>query len=277
MTELVIEAKGLVKDHISNFLRKKFRGLHGVSFTVAKGEAFGLLGPNGAGKTTTQKLLLGLLKPTEGSVRVLGYDAGDVRALARIGYLPENPYFYSYLTAGEFLDFFGSLFPISASERRDRAKQLLEMVSLQGAGDKPIRKFSKGMLQRLGIAQSLINDPELVFLDEPNSGLDPIGRRDIRDIIFKLKEQGKTIFLNSHLLPDVNELCDRIMVLHHGECVAEGNVRDISASGNYRDLEEYFMEAISGADAKRNRSLAESVTTASNDTLKPPGDQVQKA
>jgi ABC-2 type transport system ATP-binding protein len=252
MTDKVIVTQGLVKDHFSHFLRKQTRALQGVSFSVAKGEAFGLLGPNGAGKTTTQKLLLGLLKPTEGTVSVLGKPAGHPDALKRIGFLPENPYFYSYLTAAEFLDFFGRLFDLNNKERQDRARQLLEMVSLKDAGDKPIRKFSKGMLQRLGIAQALINDPDVVFLDEPNSGLDPIGRRDIRNIIMSLKQQGKTIFLNSHLLPDVNELCDRIMVLHRGRCVAEANVHDIATSGNYRDLEEYFMAAIVAADENRD-------------------------
>ena len=201
--------------------------------------------------------MLGLLKPTTGTIKVLGHDPGDARALARIGFLPETPYFYSYLTAGEFLDFFGRLFSLSAAERRDRAKELLELVSLTDAGDKPIRKFSKGMLQRLGLAQCLINDPDLVFLDEPNSGLDPIGRRDMRAIIMQLKKQDKTIFLNSHLLPDVNELCDRVLILHKGRCVAQARVSEISSSGNYHDLEEYFIAAVSADDAKTSSSVAE--------------------
>ena len=260
MTENVIETSGLVKDHVSNFLRKRFRGLDGLDLTISKGEAFGLLGPNGAGKTTTLKLLLGLLRPTSGTCSVLGYPAGDQRALQRIGFLPENPYFYSYLTASEFLDFFGRLFKLPAKERSQRARELLEMVSLSDAADRPIRKFSKGMLQRLGIAQCLINDPELIFLDEPNTGLDPIGRRDIRHIILKLKEQGKTVFLNSHLLPDVNELCDRIIILHRGKKVAESNVQAISATGHYRDLEEYFMEAIENAERKYREASAQQST-----------------
>lgn len=247
MSENVIEAKGLIKDHFSNFLRKRFRALNGIDFSVARGEAFGLLGPNGAGKTTTQKLLLGLLRPTQGTVTVLGHPAGDPRALEKIGYLPENPYFYSYLTANEFLDLFGRLFNLNAKERKQRSQQLLELVSLKDAGDRHIRKFSKGMLQRLGIAQALINDPELVFLDEPNSGLDPIGRRDMRQIIAGLKAQGKTIFLNSHLLPDVHELCDRILILHRGRCVAQGAVHEI-AGGGYRELEEFFMKVIDEAE-----------------------------
>jgi len=266
MTERVIEATGLIKDHFSNFLRKPSRALHGINFSVDKGEVFGLLGPNGAGKTTTQKLLLGLLRPTEGSVTVLGHPAGHQKTLARIGFLPENPYFYSHLTADEFLDFFGNLFNVPDAALKQRSKQLLELVSLSDSGSKPIRKFSKGMLQRLGIAQALINDPDLIFLDEPNSGLDPVGRRDIRQIIMGLKQQGKTIFLNSHLLADVNELCDRIMILHRGRCVAEGAVKEISSSGNYRDLEQYFMEAVEKAETAyqegTSTSKLESVTSA---------------
>jgi ABC-2 type transport system ATP-binding protein len=253
MTERVIEVNGLVKDHISHFLRKKFRALDGLDFAITRGEVFGLLGPNGAGKTTTQKLLLGLLKPTEGTVSVLGYPAGHPKALEKIGFLPENPYFYSYLTANEFLDFFGRLFGLNAQQRKERSKELLHLVSLDDAADRHVRKFSKGMLQRLGIAQALINDPDLVFLDEPNTGLDPIGRRDIRRIIKSLKDQGKTILLNSHLLPDVNELCDRIMILHRGRCVALSTVHEISTNGDYKDLEEYFMakiEAASQADVE---------------------------
>jgi ABC-2 type transport system ATP-binding protein len=256
MTDRVIEVSGLVKDHISHFLRKKFRGLHGIDFVVNRGEVFGLLGPNGAGKTTTQKCLLGLLKPTEGSVSVLGYEAGHPKALEKVGYLPENPYFYSYLTANEFLDFFGRLFKLSAAERKRRTKELLHLVSMEDAADRHIRKFSKGMLQRLGIAQALINDPEVIFLDEPNTGLDPIGRRDIRRIIRSLKDQGKTIFLNSHLLPDVNELCDRIMILHRGRCIALTSVHEISSSGDYKDLEEYFMIKIEEASAQQGSEVS---------------------
>jgi ABC-2 type transport system ATP-binding protein len=259
----VIVTQGLIKDHFSNFIRKRFRGLDGISFSVKRGEAFGLLGPNGAGKTTTQKLLLGLLKPTSGTVSVLGYPAGHPNALKKIGFLPENPYFYSYLTAGEFLDFFGRLFGLTAAQRRDRSRELLQLVSLADATNRPIRKFSKGMLQRLGIAQALINDPELVFLDEPNSGLDPIGRRDIRQIIMTLKQQGKTIFLNSHLLPDVNELCDRIMILHRGRCVAEAEVHAIAASGNYHDLEEYFMECVANAEKAYTEQQAQQGSSSS--------------
>lgn len=248
MTDAVIETSGLVKDHISPLLRKRTRVIDGLNLTVKKGQTFGLLGPNGAGKTTTIKLLLGLLKPTAGSVKVLDYPAGSTKALFQIGFLPENPYFYSYLTAYEFLDFFGQLFNLSASERKDRAKELLEMVSLSESANKPIHKFSKGMLQRLGIAQCLINEPNILFLDEPNTGLDPIGRRDVRNILLKLKEAGKTIFFSSHLLPDVSELCDYIGILHKGKYVAHGTVSSICPSGDYKDLEDYFFQVISSQD-----------------------------
>ncbi len=254
MTETVIHVQGLVKDHLSNFLRKRFRALDGLNLTVRKGETYGLLGPNGAGKTTTQKLLLGLLKPTGGTVQVLGYQPGDTRALARIGFLPENPYFYAYLTAYEFLDFFGRLFNLCAAKRKERIAELLKLVSLTEARDRPVRKFSKGMMQRLGVAQALLNDPDLIFLDEPNTGLDPIGRRDIRNIMLALKEQGKTIFFNSHMLPDVRDICDRVGVLHRGKLVGEGEVEAICTSGNYQDLEDYFMDLINTAEEEYRKT-----------------------
>lgn len=248
MTDTVIEVHGLVKDHFSNLLRKRFRALDGVDFTVKKGETYGLLGPNGAGKTTTQKLILGLLKPTSGTISILGKAPGDKEALGKIGFLPENPYFYAYLSATEFLDFFAQLFDLNPKERKDRIKELLELVQLNEAGSRPIRKFSKGMMQRLGIAQALLNDPELVLFDEPNSGLDPIGRRDIRRIMLMLKEKGKTIFFNSHMLPDVRDICDRVGVLHRGKMVGEGVVSEICSAGTYQELEDYFMNLISKAE-----------------------------
>jgi ABC-2 type transport system ATP-binding protein len=250
MTEKVIEVNGLVKDHFSNFMRKRFRALDGLSLSVYKGETYGLLGPNGAGKTTTIKLLLGLLKPTSGLISVLGKTPGDRDALAKIGFLPENPYFYAYLSADEFLDFFGQLFGLKKKERRERIKELLELVSLSEAGNRPIRKYSKGMMQRLGIAQALINEPELVFLDEPNSGLDPIGRRDVRQIMLMLKERGKTVFFNSHALPDVSEICDRVGVLHRGRMAGEGLIKDICKAGTSQELEAYFMNVINESEAE---------------------------
>lgn len=254
MTDAVIQVDGLVKDHVSNFLRKKFRVISGLTLCVRKGETYGLLGPNGAGKTTAQKILLGLLRPTAGTVRVLGRPPGHPQALARIGFLPESPYFYAYLTAGEFLDFFGRLFGLSAVVRKERITKLLDLVSLLEAKDRPIRKFSKGMMQRLGLAQALLNDPELVFLDEPHSGLDPIGRRDVREIMLTLKSQGKTLFFNSHLLPDVHDVCDRVGILHRGNLVGEGDVASISKSGTYQELEDYFMERIQSAEKEYRKT-----------------------
>lgn len=250
MTDAAIEASKLSKDVISSFLRKRVRVLDGLDLTVQKSETYGLLGPNGAGKTTTLKLLLGLIRPTEGAARVLGETAGAPSALARIGFLPENPYFYSHLTGREFMDFAARLFGLSPQARADRTKELLEMVALdKTAYDKPMSKYSKGMLQRLGIAQSLVNDPEILFWDEPMSGLDPVGRRDVRKILKKLKEQKKTIFFNSHLLPDVNEVCDRVGVLNRGKLVAQENVSTISGGGDYRALEDYFLTAIGETSA----------------------------
>jgi ABC-2 type transport system ATP-binding protein len=219
MTDAAIEASMLTKDLTSGFSRKPVRVLEGVNISVSRGETYGLLGPNGAGKTTTLKLFLGLIRPTSGNVRVLGLEAGNRDILREIGFLPEDPYFYSHLSGREFLDFVAQLFGINAKIRKERARELLKLVSIGEAADVAMRKYSKGMLQRLGIAQSLINDPEVIFWDEPMSGLDPIGRKDVRLILAELKEQGKTIFFNSHLLPDVNEVCDRVGVLHSGRLV----------------------------------------------------------
>ncbi len=253
MTQAVIETVNLGKVHFSNFLRKRFQALDQLSLTIGKGETFGLLGLNGAGKTTTLKLLLGLLRPTTGEVKVLGYDAGHVKALARVGFLPEAPYFYSYLSAQEFLDFSGRLFALPEKQRKERAKELLELVGLTDAAKRPIGKFSKGMMQRLGIAQSLLNDPELIFWDEPTSGLDPIGRRDVRTILHRLKSEGKTIFFNSHLLPDVSEVCDRIGILNRGRLIYQGKVSDITAGGNYLKLEDFFLSTIQEAEANHKK------------------------
>jgi len=251
MTSSVIETNQLTKDHFSHILRKRFRAVDGLTLKVETNETYGLLGLNGAGKTTTLKLLVGLLRPTAGTVSVLGHRAGDRRALGRIGFLPENPYFYSYLTGGEFLDFAAELFGLPVKERRERSRALLKMVSMADSENVPLRKCSKGMLQRLGIAQALINDPDVLFLDEPMSGLDPIGRRDVRLIMMELKAQGKTVFFNSHLLPDVNEICDRVGVLHRGRLAGEESVSAISSGGSYQDLEEYFLTTVNQAESER--------------------------
>ena len=245
MADVVIQTTNLSKELTSSLLRRKVRILSGLNLSVGKGETFGLIGPNGAGKTTSIKLMLGLMRPTEGTVEILGMPAGDKRALARVGFLPENPYFYSHLTGREFLDFVAQLFGLGSRDRKERSAELLETVRLTEAADMQMRKYSKGMLQRLGIAQSLINRPDLVFWDEPMSGLDPIGRRDVRQILFGLKEKGTTIFFNSHLLPDVNEVCDRVGVMNKGRLVVQEEVKNISAGGNYKDLEDFFLEFVS--------------------------------
>lgn len=244
MTAVVIEAKALTKDRVSQFLHRKTRVLENLNLTVNEGETYGLLGPNGAGKTTTLKILVGLLRPDAGEAIVLGRKAGNREALKKIGFLPENPYFYSHLTADEFLDFIGQLFGLKGQALKKKKEELLTLVSLADQAKIPMHKFSKGMLQRLGVAQSLVNDPVLIFWDEPMSGLDPIGRADVRRILNELKAQGKTIFFNSHLLPDVNEICDRVGIMHRGKLIAEDTVENISGHGDYKKLEDYFLAKI---------------------------------
>lgn len=201
--------------------------LSDVSLSVTKGEIFGFLGHNGAGKTTTMKILLGLLRPTSGRVDVLGAPAGDVATHRKLGYLPEAPYFYDYLTAEEFLEFYGKLAGMSHDAIQSRIPILLEQVGLQEAQHRQLRKFSKGMLQRIGLAQALIQDPELVVLDEPMSGLDPMGRKEVRDLILTLREQGKTVFFSTHILSDVEMVCDRVGILAKGKMLALGKVEDL--------------------------------------------------
>jgi ABC-2 type transport system ATP-binding protein len=198
--------------------------LSDVSLSVGQGEIFGFLGHNGAGKTTTMKILLGLLGATGGRIELLGAPATDVAVHARIGYLPESPYFYDYLTAEEFLFFYGRLAGLSRETVRQRASQLLDRVSLTEARHKQLRKFSKGMLQRIGLAQALIHDPELVILDEPMSGLDPIGRKEVRDLILSLRDQGKTVFFSTHIVSDVEMICDRVGILAKGQMLASGRI-----------------------------------------------------
>lgn len=204
----------------------------GISFAVEPGEIFGFLGPNGAGKTTTIKMLMGLIRPTSGTGTVLGRPLNDKNARARLGYLPEQPYFYEHLKPMEFLDFYGGLFPMTARERRERARKLLDRVGLSHALDRPIRKFSKGMVQRIGIAQALINAPDLVVLDEPMSGLDPLGRKEIRDLIFELKQQGVTVFFSSHILQDVEQICDRVAILVRGKLHRIGRIQALLEAGD---------------------------------------------
>lgn len=224
----VIEIENLTQDFLTGFWRMRpVRALDGVSLQVEAGEVFGLLGPNGAGKTTTFKILMGLIRPTSGEARILGASVQNVTVRQRIGYLPEQPYFYDYLTAREFLVYCGALCNLPQAEASQRTDKLLQLVSLTDAADKQLRKFSKGMLQRVGLAQALINDPEVLFLDEPMSGLDPLGRREVRDLIVNLRNRGKTIFFSSHILTDVEAMCDRVAILNKGHLIESGKLSDI--------------------------------------------------
>lgn len=211
--------------------------LSDVSLTVKQGEIFGFLGHNGAGKTTTMKILLGLLRATSGKVELLGAPAGEVAVHARIGYLPEAPYFYDYLTADEFLTFYGRLAKLSSSTICSRVPELLKRVGLQEARHRQLRKFSKGMLQRIGLAQAMIHDPELIILDEPMSGLDPMGRKEVRDLILSLRDQGKTVFFSTHILSDVEMICDRVGILAKGKMLSVGRVEDFVGDHGAHSIE----------------------------------------
>jgi len=223
----VIETRNLSKVFRDFWGRQKVRALKSLDLQVREGEIFGLLGPNGSGKSTTIKILLGLLFPTSGEALVFGRDATDVAKNRRIGYLPEESYLYRFLNATETLDFYGRLFNMPSKERRDRSEQLIEMVGLSSAARRPLKEYSKGMTRRIGLAQALINDPDLILLDEPTSGLDPIGTRQMKDLILKLKEDGKTVVLCSHLLADVQDVCDRIAILYQGELKELGRVESL--------------------------------------------------
>jgi len=225
-----LEILGLTKSYPVGFWRKTLRpALHPLHLTVNEGETFGFLGPNGAGKTTTLKILMGIIFPSAGSANILGRDFRDPEVKREIGFLPEQPYFYDYLTAQELLDYYAQLSGVSQAERRKRIPALLERVGLADVGKKQLRKFSKGMLQRVGIAQAIIHDPKLIFLDEPMSGLDPIGRREMRELLQSLKDEGKTLFLTTHILSDAEALCDRVAVIHQGELRGIGVVEDLTS------------------------------------------------
>ncbi|MBV9959815.1 MAG: ABC transporter ATP-binding protein [Acidobacteria bacterium] len=244
----VVEIENLTKDYEVGFWRKrKVRALDGLSLKVEGGEIFGFLGANGAGKTTTLKLLMRLIYPTAGAARILGRDIGDVRMHARLGYLPENPYFYDYLTAREFLEYCAELFGYDSRERKRRAEELLARVHLdEKSWNKQLRKFSKGMLQRVGLAQSLVNEPEIVFLDEPMSGLDPVGRRQVRDLISSLRDGGTTVFMCSHILSDIEVLCDRVAIMRQGRLAETGRLEELRA----RASDKLRIEiTVAGADA----------------------------
>ena len=254
----MIKTENLEMEFKVHFFSKKITALKGLTMEVRKGETFGFLGPNGAGKTTTLKILMGLIYPTSGKAWIMGRELGDVSVKKNVGFLPEQPYFYDYLTAGEFLDFYGRLFSIGRAERQSRIGSLLDMVGLSPARDLQLRKFSKGMLQRIGIAQALINDPELVVLDEPMSGLDPIGRKEVRDIIMRLKDEGKTIFFSTHILPDVEVICDRVGILVKGELRAIGAVGELLGGMEARSM-EMTVEGLSQEDVERLRALSDNL------------------
>ena len=247
-TSNVIEAEGLTKVFKDFWYRPKVEAVNHLSLSIRSGEVFGLLGPNGSGKSTTLKMILGLLQPTSGSLSVLGAQPSDVETKNRIGYLPEETYLYPYLTAEETMDFYGRLFNIPQPTRRERVAELLDLVDLTYAAKRQIGEFSKGMARRVGLAQALVNDPDLVILDEPTSGLDPIGCRQIKDLILLLSKRGKTVLLSSHLLADVEDVCDRITILYNGNVKAAGPINELLEE---RNLCRINMPELPPEDLKR--------------------------
>lgn len=250
----IIDIQGLAKTYVQDFLgmehgRVKLRltnrkrvALRPLTLQVEPGEIFGLLGPNGAGKTTTLKILMGLHFPTAGTATIMGRPLGDNEVKSKIGFMPENAHFYDYLKGVEFLDYYGQLYGMDRHTRRKRIPELLELVGLGHAGELPLRGYSKGMQQRIGLAQSLLNDPKIVFLDEPQSGLDPFGRKEVRDLILNLRDQGKTVFFSSHILPDAEMICDRVAILHKGELIALGPLSEM-LSAKIKEWEVGFVDA----------------------------------
>jgi ABC-2 type transport system ATP-binding protein len=252
-SDVIIETRNLTKVYRDFWGRQKVRALKALDLEVRRGEIFGLLGPNGSGKTTTMKLLLGLLFPTSGQALVFGKEATDVAKNERIGYLPEESYLYRFLNAEETLDFYGRLFDMPAAVRRERINELIESVNLGWARRRQLKEYSKGMARRIGLAQALINDPELIMLDEPTTGLDPIGTREMKDLILRLRDQGKTVLMCSHLLADVQDVCDRIAILYQGELKELGrvdrlltvqDVTQIQAKGLTREAEDEIRSVI---------------------------------
>ena len=225
--DTVLRIESLHKSFRTGFIPKRKKILKGLSLEVQGGEIFGYLGPNGAGKTTTIKCILGLIFPDAGRIEIFGHSNLSLKAKEKIGFLPENPYFYDYLTATEFLRFYSDITLVKREDRQRQIDRLLDMVGLKQATDLQLRKFSRGMLQRIGLAQALINDPSLVLLDEPLGGLDPLGRKEMRDVIVRLKEEGKTVFLSSHILQDIEMICDRVAILVEGEIINQGPLQDL--------------------------------------------------
>jgi ABC-2 type transport system ATP-binding protein len=235
-SDAIVRVEGVVKDFRPGFGIRKKRVLHGISFSVRPGEIFGFVGPNGAGKTTTLKVLMGLIRATAGRAAVLGSDVRETAFRRHVGFLPENPYFYDYLTGREILNFYARLSGVERARRLERVETLLDWVGLAHAAEARLRSYSKGMLQRVGIAQALVHDSRVVFLDEPMSGLDPIGRKEIRDLILRLKSEGKTIFMNTHILPDVEMLCDRVAIIVRGRIRHDGAI-DSYLAGEEREAD----------------------------------------
>lgn len=268
----IVEIENLSKDYETGFLKKKkVRALDGLNLNVESGQIFGFLGGNGAGKTTAIKLLMRLTFPTSGSAKILGQDISDVKMHSRIGYCPENPYFYDYLKASELMDYFGELFGLNPAERKQKTKELLNRVGLAEENwNKQLRKFSKGMLQRVGLAQALINDPEIVFLDEPMSGLDPIGRREIRELIAELRETGTTVFMSSHILSDIEALCDNVAILRKGKLVKTGNLHELLTESGETQTFEINVKNVSAQDLES----AISVVSDASITNKPNGANI---
>ncbi len=241
-----IKISGLKKIFKTDFLRKSVVAVNNLSFSVEEGTIFGFLGPNGAGKTTTIKVIVGLLKPSAGSVEIFGKSIDDINSRTDMGYLPESPYFYDYLTGRELLNYYSHLIDMKGLNRNARIEELLKRVGLWEARNQPLRSYSKGMLQRIGISQALLNNPKLLILDEPMSGLDPIGRKEMRDLIFELREQGKTIFFSTHILADVELICDRVAIINKGNLLSVGRLNELKPL-----KEEVYEIAIEGVTAEK--------------------------
>ena len=250
----IVEIENLTKDYEVGFWKKrKVRALDVLNLQVEGGQIFGFLGGNGAGKTTTIKILMSLIFPTEGRAKILGRDISDFKMHQKIGYCPENPYFYDYLSARELMNYFGELFGFDAAKRNQKTEELLTKVGLEEKDwNKQLRKFSKGMLQRVGLAQSLINEPEIVFLDEPMSGLDPIGRREIRELIAELRTKGTTVFMSTHILSDIEALCDNVAILRKGRLAATGNLHQLLTESGERQTFEINVKGISAEILKNS-------------------------
>lgn len=250
--EAALKIDNLHKSFPTGFIPKKKKVLKGITLDVGKGEIFGYLGPNGAGKTTTLKCILELIHPDKGTIEILGHPFSSLKAKEKTGYLPENPYFYDYLNASEFLDFYSQLCPHSKPHNFKKINSLLKMVGLEKVSHLQLRKFSRGMLQRVGLAQAILNDPSLLLLDEPLGGLDPIGRKEIRDIILRLKEEGKTVFLCSHIIQDIEMICDKVAILGNGQIINQGKLQDLISE------KIHFTEvALSGVNPKELEGLGE--------------------